>query len=68
VLCLYPDGRREDVAGHDQGIAGSTSVAIGNFPSRALYVTTTGGLLSPPGDEVEPARLVRVNALRTATA
>jgi hypothetical protein len=68
VLCLEPDGRREDVAGHDQGIAGSTSVAVGNFPSPALYVTTTGGLLSPLGDEVEPARLVRVDALRTATA
>jgi sugar lactone lactonase YvrE len=68
VLCLHPDGRREDVAGHDQAIAGSTSVAVGNFPSPALYVTTTGGLLSPPGDEVEPARLVRVDALRTATA
>ena len=68
VLCLYPDGRREDVAGHDQGIAGPTAVAIGNFGSPALYVTTTGGLLSPPGNQVEPARLMRVDALGAAAS
>jgi sugar lactone lactonase YvrE len=68
VLCLYPDGHREDVAGHGEHIAGPTAVAVGDFPSPALYVTTTGGLLSPPGNEVEPARLVRVDALRTLTS
>ena len=68
VLCLYPDGHREDVAGHGEHIAGPTAVALGDFPSPALYVTTTGGLLSPPGNEVEPARLVRVDALRTLTS
>ena len=64
VLCLYPDGRREDVATHEDGIAGPTSVAIGPGSSPTLFVTTTGGLLSPPGGDVEPARLVRVDALR----
>ena len=63
VLCLHPDGRREDVATHADGIAGPTAVAIGGGPSPALYVTTTGGLLSPPAGEVEPARLIRVEAL-----
>jgi hypothetical protein len=64
VLCLYPDGRREDVADHTDGIAGPTAVAVSADPSPALYVSTTGGLLSPPAGEVEPARLVRVDALR----
>ena len=63
VLCLYPDGRREDVATHRDGIAGPTAVAIAPGPSPALFVTTTGGLLSPPDGDVEPARLIRVDAL-----
>jgi sugar lactone lactonase YvrE len=67
VLCLHPDGRREDVASYKEGVAGPTAVAISDGPSPALYVTTTGGLLSPPTGEVEPARLMRVDALRTTT-
>ncbi len=62
VLCLYPDERREDIAGHADGVAGPTAVAVVDQPAAALYVTTTGGLLSPPAGEVEPARLVRVDA------
>ena len=62
VLCLYPDGRREDVAGHDQGVAGPTAVAVGPESTPALYVSTSGGLLSPPGDAIEPARLLRLDA------
>lgn len=65
VLCLYPDGRREDVATHDDGIAGPTAVAMAPVSSSSLYVTTTGGLLSPPRDGVEPARLVRVDVAPT---
>jgi hypothetical protein len=65
VLCLYPDGRREDIADHADGVAGPTAVAIADQPSPTLYVTTTGGLLSPPDGEVEPARLLRVDALPT---
>ena len=64
VLCLYPDGSREDVAVHADGIAGPTAVAISAGHAPALYVSTTGGLLSPAAGEVEPARLVRVDALR----
>jgi hypothetical protein len=31
-------------------------------PSQvSLFVCTTGGLLSPPGDAVEPARLLRLD-------
>jgi hypothetical protein len=61
VLCLYPDGRREDIAGHDQGVAGPTAVAVGPESTPTLYVSTTGGLLSPPSDAVEPARLLRMD-------
>jgi sugar lactone lactonase YvrE len=61
VLCLYPDGRREDIAGHDQGVAGPTAVAVGPESTPTVYVSTTGGLLSPPGDAVEPARLLRLD-------
>jgi sugar lactone lactonase YvrE len=64
VLCLHPDGRREDVASHQDGVAGPTAVAISDEPPAAVYVTTTGGLLSPPEGEVEPARLLRIDALR----
>lgn len=60
VLCLYPDGRREDIASHRQGVAGPTAVAIGDEPMLTLYVTTSGGLLSPPAGQVEPARLIRI--------
>jgi hypothetical protein len=62
VLCLHPDGRREDVATHKDGVAGPTAVAIGDGRSPAVYVSTSGGLLSPPAGEVEPARLLRIDA------
>jgi sugar lactone lactonase YvrE len=67
VLCLHPDGRREDVATHKDGVAGPTAVAISDGPHPAVYVSTSGGLLSPPAGEVEPARLMRIDALRTTT-
>ena len=61
VLCLYPDGRREDIAGYHQGLAGPTVVAVGPESTPTVYVSTTGGLLSPPHDDVEPARLLRMD-------
>ena len=64
VLRLDPDGHREDIAGHAQGIAGSTSVAFDPRDPASLYVTTTGGMLSPPGGELEPARLIRLRPYR----
>jgi hypothetical protein len=65
VLCLYPNGHREDIADHTDGVAGPTAVAIADQLSPALYVTTTGGLLSPPDGQLEPARLLRIDALPT---
>jgi sugar lactone lactonase YvrE len=60
VLRLDPDGRREDIAGLDQSVAGSTSVALDPRDPTALYVTSTGGMLNPPEGGVQPARLVRL--------
>jgi sugar lactone lactonase YvrE len=64
VLCLHPDGRREDIAGYDQGVAGPTAVAVGPESTPTVYVSTTGGLLSPPRDDVEPARLLRMDVTK----
>jgi hypothetical protein len=60
VLRLDPDGRREDIAGLDEGVAGSTSVALDPQDPTALYVTSTGGMLNPPEGGVQPSRLVRL--------
>jgi len=60
VLRLDPDGQRTDVAGIDQGVAGATSVALDPLDPTALFVTATGGLLSPPEGGVQPARLVQL--------
>jgi streptogramin lyase len=60
VLRLDPDGQRADIAGIDQGVAGSTSAALDPRDPTALFVTATGGLLSPPEGGVQPARLVQL--------
>ena len=60
VLRLDAKLNRSDVATHDQGVAGSTAVALAP-DRRSLFVTTTGGLLSPPPGGPEPARLLRID-------
>jgi len=59
---LTPDGTRVSLAGPDQGTAGSTACAFGRNENerRALYVTTTGGIITPPDGILQPARLVRL--------
>lgn len=59
---LDRDGRRIGLGGVAQGLAGSTACAFGHGAgdARALFVTTTGGLLAPPNGILEPARLVRL--------
>jgi sugar lactone lactonase YvrE len=59
---LGPGGERFSLGGPDQGLAGSTACAFGRHGTerRALYVTTTGGILTPPGGVLQPARLVRL--------
>jgi sugar lactone lactonase YvrE len=53
VLRLDTYGYREDIAGHAQGLAGSTSVAVDPRDTTKLYATTTGS-------RTAPARLVRL--------
>ena len=58
-------GARQVVAGEpfDERLVGPSSAAWGRRPGdrgRVAYVTTDGGLISPPTDDlVRPARLLR---------
>jgi len=49
TLRLDPDGRRETVAGPQEGAVGSTACAFGRRAQdrQSLYVTTNGGLRYP---------------------
>jgi sugar lactone lactonase YvrE len=62
VLRLTPDGSRTTIAGPRAGAVGSTSCAFGRADgdATALYVTTSGGLLTPFRGEVEEAKLLRL--------
>ncbi|GAB3899381.1 hypothetical protein GCM10029964_085240 [Kibdelosporangium lantanae] len=60
VVELDPDGRRAELAGREQGMAGSTAVATDPNAPDVLYVTTTGGMRGPRDRDGEPARLVRL--------
>ena len=62
LLRLAPDGTRTTLAGPDQGMTGATAVAFGRSAHdlHCVYVTTTGGTMTLPDDQLEPAKLVRV--------
>jgi sugar lactone lactonase YvrE len=59
---LGPKGDRIALAGVAEGMAGSTACAFGvvSGETEALYVTTTGGIIGPPGGVLQPAKLVRL--------
>ena len=63
VLRLHPDGRRETIAGPQDGAVGSTACAFGRRAEdrKSLYVTTTGGLLYPYRGEIQEAKLLRLH-------
>lgn len=63
LVRLAPDGTRTTLAGAAQGMVGSTAVAFGRREAdcRCVYVTTTGGTMTLPDDQIEPAKLVRVD-------
>jgi hypothetical protein len=63
LLRLTPGGARVNVAGADDGMAGSTAVAFGVDPGSQNYafVTSTGGVLAPIDGIVQPAKLIRVD-------
>lgn len=60
-----PGTTRVALAGAAQGMAGSTACAFGPGSDagadQALYVTTTGGILLPPGGVLQTAKLVRLD-------
>ena len=58
-----PSGERVSLGGAAQGLAGSTACAFGRQGAerQALYVTTTGGIVTPPGGVLQPAKLVRLD-------
>jgi sugar lactone lactonase YvrE len=60
---LGPDGDRVSLGGVAEGMAGSTACAFGRGAGddTALYVTTTGGIVGPPGGRLERAKLVRLD-------
>ena len=62
LVRLAADGSRTTLAGAAHGMLGATAVAFGRGPAdrHAVYVTTTGGTMTVPPDELEPAKLVRV--------
>jgi hypothetical protein len=59
---LAPDGTRTVLAGAEDGLHGSTAAAFGRTHEdrRALYVTTTGGIVAPIDGVVREAKLVRL--------
>ena len=61
LVRLGADGGRVALAGPDQAMYGSTACAFGAGPDRrALFVTTTGGIVLPVDDVPRPAVLVRL--------
>jgi hypothetical protein len=62
LISVSPDGSMAVLAGADEGMTGSTAVALGRAKADAghAYVTTNGGMFMPPASGVGPARLVRV--------
>ena len=63
LVRLAPDGSRTTLAAAAHGMIGATAVAFGRTAAdrHAVYVTTTGGTMTLPPDELEPAKLVRVD-------
>ncbi|MEI6641100.1 MAG: hypothetical protein WCL10_03630 [Novosphingobium sp.] len=63
LLRLAPDGTRTTLAGAGEGMVGSTAVAFGRTEAdrTAIYVTTTGGTWTVPEDQLEEAKLLRID-------
>ena len=63
LLRLDPDGNRTTLARAEHGMVGSTAVAFGRtaLDRTSIYVTTTGGTWTVPGDQLEDAKLLRID-------
>jgi sugar lactone lactonase YvrE len=62
LVRLAADGQRTTLAAAQHGMVGATAVAFGRTAAdrHCVYVTTTGGTMTVPPEELEPAKLVRV--------
>ena len=60
---LSVGGRRTSLGGPEQGLAGSTACAFGRAAAdhTALFVTTTGGIVTPVDGTLQTAKLVRLD-------
>jgi putative intracellular protease/amidase len=67
VLRIKPDRQITVIAGLEQGMAGSTALAFGKSASdrNSIYVTTNGGMSSPPRSGIQPGRVVRLAVGKT---
>jgi hypothetical protein len=63
VQKLATDGKRTVVAGIEEWMNGSTAISFGRRApdERAIYVTTTGGILAPVEGRLQEAKLVRLD-------
>lgn len=68
VVELAPGGSRTELAGREQGMAGSTAVALDPEAPDVLYATTTGGMQGLHDRDGEPARLVRLQLNSDSTS
>jgi hypothetical protein len=62
LIRIARDGSLAILAGTEQGMTGSTAVALGRSKADEghAYVTTNGGMFMPPPSGIGPARLIRV--------
>jgi len=63
VVRVTPDKKITIIAGADEGMTGSTSLAFGKGKNDkdALFVVTNGGMSLPPKDGVQPAKVIRLD-------
>ncbi|MCU0569588.1 MAG: SMP-30/gluconolactonase/LRE family protein [Oculatellaceae cyanobacterium Prado106] len=61
VVALCPNGTRQVIAEAEQGVVGSTAIALGIESDRHhLYVVGNGGVFAPPEGGLQPAKLVQL--------
>lgn len=66
LVRLEPNGARSTLARAEHGLVGSTAVAFGRSPAdwHCVYVTTTGGTWTVPEDQMQDAKLLRIDVGR----
>jgi sugar lactone lactonase YvrE len=62
VVRVTPAGKTTVIAEKEAGVTGSTSLAFGRGKTdrQAVYVVTNGGVLIPPAEGPQPAKVVRL--------